>query len=232
MAKCPLCAAQVQDDFGLMECANCGAQLIVHVDGRVEHSGDQGEAKVASGTQVFEFGEAAREIEIDPHRPEKTMAGIAPGDLVPPQSDADEFELPEQASEGTKPPELPAVFEDDSTQAIDDDATVYIPPHAPDSPDLSDIAGFGNSDVSSTREGSLRYTLFVSGIDTVDVRNSFREAITDRKLVWDIDQILRSVKNGEVKIQNVSAAKAFIVASRLRNLPVQVRWEQYAISQT
>lgn len=232
MAQCPLCAAQVQDDFGLIECASCGAQLIVHVDGRVEHSGGASEPEVSPGTEVFEFGEVPREIEMESPRPEKTVANALPADFVPPQDEAAAFELPEQASISARPPELPPVFEDDLTQVMDADATVYTPARAPDSPDLSDIAGFGNSDVSSTREGSLRYNLFVTGIDTVDVRNSFREAITDRKLVWDIDQILRSVKNGEVKIQNVSAAKAFIVVTRLRNLPVQVRWEQYAISQT
>jgi hypothetical protein len=105
-------------------------------------------------------------------------------------------------------------------------------PTAADSPDLSDIARFGNSDVSSARDGSLRYNLWVTGIDTSDVREAFREAITDRRLVWDIDQILRSVKNGEVRIANVSPAKAFIVVTRLRQLPVHVRWEQYAISQS
>ncbi|MGZ3722814.1 MAG: hypothetical protein ACXVA9_07800 [Bdellovibrionales bacterium] len=110
-------------------------------------------------------------------------------------------------------------------------AEVYNPGVAKDSPDLSDIATFGNSD-SSTRDGSLRYNLIITGIDTADVRESFREAITDRKLVWDIDQILRSLKNGEVRIPNVPPPKAYMLISRLRNLPVQVRWEQYAISQT
>lgn len=100
------------------------------------------------------------------------------------------------------------------------------------SPDLSDVARFGNSDLAGSRDGALRYTLFIEGIDTSDVRAAFREAITDRKFVWDIDSILRQVRNGEVTIQNVAPSKAYILITRLRNLPIKVRWEQYAISQT
>ncbi len=99
-------------------------------------------------------------------------------------------------------------------------------------PDLTEIAEFGNSDVSSAREGTLRYNIVVSAIDTSDVREAFRQALTDAKLVWDTAGILRSLKNGEVRLDNVTPAKAFMVVSRLRNLPVKVRWEQYAISQS
>ena len=98
--------------------------------------------------------------------------------------------------------------------------------------DLTDIAEFGNSEVSSSRDGTLRYDIVVTGIDTSDVRESFRQAITDAKLVWDTANILRTLKDGEVKMINVSPAKAFMVISRLRNLPVKVRWEQHAISQS
>jgi hypothetical protein len=100
-----------------------------------------------------------------------------------------------------------------------------------DSHDLSDIGRFGNSDASAVGEGSLRYNIYVSGIDTADVRSQFREAVTDKKMMWDTDLILRSIQNGEVKVAGMSAVKAYILVSRLRNLPVQVRWEQYAISQ-
>jgi hypothetical protein len=105
-------------------------------------------------------------------------------------------------------------------------------PKASDSADLSDIAQFGNSETSGSRDGSLRYNLFISGIDTSDVRMAFREALTDRKFLWDTDQILRSLRNGQVRIENVSATKAHVLISRLRSMPVKIRWEQYAVQQT
>ena len=108
----------------------------------------------------------------------------------------------------------------------------YVSAASSSSPDLSDIAAFGNSEMSGGRDGTLRYNLIIEGIDTADVREAFREAITDRKFAWDIDQILRSVRNGKVQIQNVAPTKGYILVTRLRGLPVKIRWEQYAIQQT
>lgn len=111
-------------------------------------------------------------------------------------------------------------------------AAVYNSAPAANSPDLSDVAAFGNSDISGGRDGNLRYNLIIEGIDTTDVRTALREALTDRKFMWDIDQILRSIRNGKVNIPNVAPTKAYILISRLRGMPVRVRWEQYAIQQT
>lgn len=109
---------------------------------------------------------------------------------------------------------------------------VYVSASSPSSPDLSDVAAFGNSEMSGGRDGTLRYNLIIEGIDTADVREAFREAITDKKFVWDIDQILKSVRNGKVLIPNVAPTKGYILVTRLRNLPLKIRWEQYAIQQT
>jgi hypothetical protein len=224
MAHCPLCHTPVKDDFGLIECGGCGAQLIVHVDGRVEYqdasvpAGDADAIDEEAPTQMvgeesqrFRFASAVREL--DPEEEEQ------PPGIPEPTFDENDFSPPVEDE-----PPAPDQFASQEE--------VYAPPATQDSPDLKDIAGFGNSDLSGARDGSLRYTLFVEGIDTSDVRHAFREALTDRKLMWDTDQILRSLKHGEVKITNVSASKAYILISRLRTLPVRVRWEQYAVHQT
>lgn len=225
MAQCPLCNAKIPDDFGLIECPSCSAQLIVHMDGRVEYSG-------ANESPSETSDEEATPTVLRPHVPEENFDfgdASEPPDVsrfgagaVPP---AEEF-VPAVAAPPAPEEPFPMVPDNDPTEVYRPDAP------AVDSPDLSDIAEFGNSDQASGRDGSLRYNLFITGIDTADVREAFREAITDRKLVWDIDQILRSLKNGEVEIQNVTPPKAYILISRLRAIPVQVRWEQYALSQT
>ena len=221
--------AQVPDDFGLIECAGCKAPLIVHMDGRVEFSG------------VQEASEPANEAEFDNSEPHPEPIKEAAFDFGP--SGEAEFELEpgppvepahEPEPEILEPPAPDATIANFATadeEISDKTAPMYKPEAQPETVDLSDIARFGNSNASSTGDGALRYNLFISGIDTSDVREAFREAITDRKLVWDTEQILRSVKNGEVGIQNVPPTKAYILVSRLRNLPVQVRWEQYAVSQ-
>lgn len=283
MSQCPLCHAQVKDDFGLIECPGCGAQLIVHMDGRLEYQGasevDQREPeaqKEASEVSKLFPPDRAEPLEIEVG--DEAQAGYEPtqmrsADLVPPEKTGEGYRMPEDdmydaardyTSEianhsGDEPPELAEPLEpekeflgaesepepepeqeaqpqdlypDFDGQEVPSQGAVYNSSDSPASPDMSDVARFGNSDISGGREGPLRYNLFIEGVDTVDVREAFREAITDRKLMWDTDQILRSLRNGRVNIQNIAPTKAYILITRLRGLPVQVRWEQYAISQT
>ena len=209
MAQCPNCSASITDDFGLTECANCHAQLLVHIDGQVEFSGSADAQPVAEEPAYEEpayeeptFEEPAYE---EPAYEEPVYAE-APVEESAPSYDFDE---PEPAPE-------PAP----------------VAPVGNDSPDLSDIAAFGNSEASGGREGALRYNVRITGIDTVDVREAVREALTDRKFVWDTDEIVRSIKDGACEIAGVSSVKAHVLITRLRQLPVEVEWEQYAIHQT
>jgi hypothetical protein len=327
MANCPVCEANVVADFGLVECESCGAQLLVHVDGRLEYQG--AETKQVLGAtgpeevppslkkpgEEFEFGDAQRDIVLEDDDGGAAEAPIEFDPLAandPTQVSASDFGQPahditensqenpflEQieaevngasvdfsANANEEPPPMPTAvaFAAEVQAAADagldgdgnfdgggdfgagnevgaEDSGGEENPAAPepplgeynfdepgggaepappvynsapaDSPDLSDVARFGNSELSGSRDGALRYTLFIEGIDTTDVRQAFREAITDRKFVWDTDNILRSVRNGNCTIQNVAPSKAYMLISRLRGLPVKVRWEQYAISQT
>lgn len=220
MAECPVCQAPIADDFGLIECDHCGAQLIVHVDGRVEHSQAGAEADDSDQRPYAPPPEHLPEPEPEFPPPEP--------DLIP---DSEPEPLPEFAPEPLEPEPSPEPTPEYLPEPEPEPEVYQVQPEV-DSPDLSDIARFGNSDSASTRDGHLRYTLRISGIDTADIRNSFREAITDRKFMWDTDQILRSIRNGEVSISNVAASKAYILVTRLRAMPIKVSWEQYAIHQT
>lgn len=231
MAQCPVCSGDIADDFGLIECTHCSAQLIVHVDGRVEHSGAPADeppplvgAQNESGDPEFneeaDFGSSYNE---PPPQPEPEPEPEPEQEY---QSESEDAYESEPSPEATSEPDPNFLDE-----PADEPPPVYSSQPL-DSPDLSDVAEFGNSDQSGARDGALRYTLMISGIDTAAVRDSLREALTDRKLMWDTDQIIRSIRNGRLQIENVSAVKAYVLVSRLRNLPVQIKWEQYAIHQT
>lgn len=266
MAQCPVCASSIADDFGLIECGECGAHLIVHMDGRVEHSG-QGlqehhseESRIASlggepppTEDMAAFQDTYREFEPEAERElEKTQfTPSQPVDLVSnepasgedlfPESPPSTFESlseelpappsedpPDSSGEGAEPSDPLAVL-DSPLEESPGESYQSSEGAAIDSPDLADVARFGNSPNSGGREGSLRYTLWIEGIDTADVRNAFKEAITDKKLLWDTEKILKSIHKGRVAIENVSSIKAQVVVTRLKHLPIQVKWEQHAI---
>jgi len=95
---------------------------------------------------------------------------------------------------------------------------------------VSPFESFASSDATSrSHDGNLRYTLKISGVDTADLRKELLEALTDRKFLWDAEAILKTIRNGELKIVDLNAVKAAVLVARLKSLPFQVSWEQYAL---
>lgn len=241
MGNCPNCGAVVNEDFGLAECTKCKAQLIVHMDGRVEVQGEEppplaAEAELEPPPEVFppQSDEFENQFAAEAEPPAESDLNLELGEEAPLALDQaleeEPIEPPPPPSEEVVPEEVP--FDGNEPVAHSEEPQVYRSPGAAaDSPNLSDLADFANSEESGGREGPLRYTLLIAGIDTADVREAFREALTDRKFMWDIEQILRGIRQGNVRIENVPPGKAYILVNRLRNLPLKIRWEQNAIVQ-
>jgi hypothetical protein len=105
------------------------------------------------------------------------------------------------------------------------------PPPTPPIEDLRSIAEFGNSEASLAREGAYRFTLYVGGIDTAEIRQEIRFQLSDSRFLWDVDALLATIKNGELIVSDISAVKAALAVQRLKLLPVDLKWEQHAIHQ-
>ena len=171
-SHCPSCQSEIHsDEFGLIACPNCGAQIMVGIDGAVE---------------------SPDEVPLE-----------NPAIVVAPES-MDVSESP------------PEPIEVEPIKNIDP-------------VNLSDIAEYGNSPISQARDGTLRFHVHLTNIDTADVRKAVREILADSRFLFDVDQIINSIRNGEVKISDVTPVKAAILIQRLRPLAVGISWEQYAI---
>ena len=90
---------------------------------------------------------------------------------------------------------------------------------------------FANSEVSSAKDGPLLFRILISGIDTKEIRESIREVLQDSRFAWDSNEIFSKVSKGHLAINDLSPVKASILVTRIKRLPVQIRWEQYAITQ-
>ena len=100
----------------------------------------------------------------------------------------------------------------------------------PDDPlDLND---FANSEISQAKDGHLLFRLYIDGIDSKEIRDSLREAITDQRFAWDASRIMANVTKGKLKIDQLPPVKAVILVNRIKRLPIQIRWEQYEITQS
>lgn len=90
-----------------------------------------------------------------------------------------------------------------------------------------EISDFGNTDAQLA---GLNYDLEVSGIDTQETKNLFKEAIEDSKFAWDAFEIMKSVKNGRVEIKKLSPAKAYLLAKRIQFLDIEKTWKQNVLT--
>lgn len=90
-----------------------------------------------------------------------------------------------------------------------------------------EISDFGNTEVQIA---TLNYDLTVEGLDTIEIRSLFREAIEDLKFGWDVSEIMNKITNGSIVFEKLNPVKAFILAKRLQFIDVEKKWRQNAIS--
>jgi hypothetical protein len=226
----------------LVDCPSCGAQVLLDLDGppvvspvleasmsglSVPQNGD-GAASDFQETQAH-FGGDANDLSLfdsvdDEARTELVSKDSLANNLV--ESKLNEHEPDADKSDVLEPlainvSELRFPSKSPSLQTNRPSTT----------PDMSDIAEFGNSTVSQGREGILRFNLYITGIDTADLRNEIRDALRDDRFLWDTENIISKIKNGELVLNEITPVKSAILLQRLRSISVDIRWEQYAVHQ-
>lgn len=196
MAVCPKCNANIKDDFGLVECSECGAQILLQDD----------ISQVLMDEVSTELGEGEAIAELD------SMPVSA--DLL--EQDIFDMSQPSEVSAPTPVAEFSISNSDEKLS----------------SPDMGDIADFGNSASSQGREGLLRYNILISGIDTSELRSQIKEALADQRFLWDVEGLILTIQNGTLCMRDLTAVKSSLLLQKIRALDVKVQWEQYAIHQT
>jgi hypothetical protein len=252
MPQCPVCAAEISDDFGLIECSNCKTPLLVQMDGSVQSMAEDA---------------SASEVSVDTTRSSHSSEVTAPTDAAAmPVNDVMNMDLSDLLVDEAMSPDFGAEEAVDAIAGVDMSEAPLVgrdeepepPPPLPDEaqsaleneiPEVSDVDAFFDepeptpaaaapiTDLShlanetEAQNGPLVYTVLVSGIDTAEIRKEFRDLIADRRFLLDVDAILRSINAGRVRMKNITAVKAVLLIHRLRSLPVHVQWEQHVVHQ-
>ena len=201
MAQCPSCQNELPDDFGLVDCSHCSAGLYIEFDGSVRLR-EQG----GVGTTPVPISHSA-------HNQNEDMAEqirVEPPILL--ETEPEASEIIEEVPLNPLPPMILA--EPARTDQV-----------------LEDLVAFGNSQVSSSRDGAYFYDLVISGIDSADLRLEVKEALTDQLFLWDAEAMIRTMDLGELVLRQMTSVKAALVVQRLMSLPVKLKWTQHAISE-
>ena len=93
------------------------------------------------------------------------------------------------------------------------------------------LNAYANSEISQAKDGLLSFQLLISGIDSKELRESLREALQDSRFGWTAATLMSKIRKGVLRIDNISSVKTSILVNRIKRLPIQIRWEQHAITQ-
>jgi hypothetical protein len=86
-----------------------------------------------------------------------------------------------------------------------------------------EIADYGNQEEVIS---SISYDVKIQGLDSKEVMLLFKESIEDSKFAWLTQDILGQIKNGEVTLRNLNPIQAFVLASRIQFLDLDIEWKQ------
>ncbi|MNT45144.1 hypothetical protein D3C72_1817090 [compost metagenome] len=139
--------------------------------------------------------------------------------------EAPAFEVPAQdAYTENEPTEQETPY--DFGQTLDQSQTV-VKPSIADTSDFSDVTDFANA---NTVTGPLAYTVIIEGIESNQLVNLVKEAMTDSRFAWDVTGHLLRIGGGKLVIEGINPAKASILVQRLKYLPLKISWRQDVLS--
>lgn len=116
-----------------------------------------------------------------------------------------------------------APYDFGQTLDITSEANLEVKQNITDSPDFSDVTDFANANTSL---GPISYTLIIEGIDSARLTSELKEAMTDSRFAWDVEEVLSSKKSDTLVLNSLSPAKASILVSRIKYLPFKISWRQ------
>lgn len=219
MATCPHCQTSLPDDFGLLECPNCHASVFVDMDGNVIHEAKKSEsvAEVATQDERTQFiaQDSVPAMAEEPLQEEFQQA-VEQGFEEQQNAEASnetEFAQPNRIVEPEKENSQENWQVSSSEEAF------------------AEVTAFGNEDHTYQNDGPLSYVVTISGIDSKDLEDRLKEVLSDKKLVLDMDRLLPTLKNGQLKITDLNPAKAYVLVSKIYDLPITVEWEQHVLSE-
>ncbi|MEK6555480.1 MAG: hypothetical protein AABZ31_09580 [Bdellovibrionota bacterium] len=228
MTACPNCQTENDADFGLVSCVSCGRAFFIEIDGsaRAADAAPVAESSAPkAGTFASQVSDQLSNILMeDLSAPVNFSANDSSGESVSGESSDDFSNNDENNFFGLSSSDEPVVV----PQAIVAAARTEV---RKENPDMREVAAFGNSDASLAREGGYRFNLSIYGIDSSDIRQEVKDALTDARFLWDLESLLGKIDQGVLQLNDLSAVKSALIVQRLKTLPVDIKWEQYAIHQ-
>lgn len=200
MSQCPKCQSEIPESaFGLYTCTSCSSVLNVDMEGRSYFAED-----------------------MSPQSVDQNFSGSV--------------EVSESDQEVSLIKEIQQNYSQMSPEEDMSGRTVAIDPYTlPDrqadlsSTSFEDVVKYAQSESSNAASGAFYYDVLLEGIDSEDLRVSVREALRDVRFGWKVEDQMGKVRRGTLLLEKLNPVKASIVISRLKSLPLKIKWSQNGI---
>lgn len=235
---CPQCGTELAKDgaldFGMATCPSCHAVIFIDIEGKAHSEIQNSENQVDQPLEQEQSLESAGDPE-SYQQFDGDSGGYSADQQFGSQPDAqaEVQEIPQLDSNI----ELSTDLQQQPNGIEDEQSLVDSPIGNYDSPQeyqeiVADSAADSGESMSTfansnTENGSLNYTIVVSGIDTHELRQKIQEAIGAPQFQWDTNELMQSILDGRLEIKNVNAVKASRAVDVLKNLPLQISWSQH-----
>lgn len=165
-------------------------------------------------------------VEPPPSEPSWSAPETPAAEFAPPAEVATEFAAVEEAPEAIT--ETP-MAEESAPEPYNFDQPLGAPsaPTVTDSGDFSEVTSYANSEAAT---GPISYLIVVRGLELADTFEKLREALTDSRFGWDVEEVMSRVRSGELTLKGLNPTKASILVSRIKYLPVELEWKQEVFS--
>ncbi len=210
-----------------------------------EAGGDLGISEAHSTPSQFETIQSSDEAVAQGFSLELSSPGSAPEVGIAPFENSPNVEIPAVEESVEVPPlevptDAPAETTTEGPAEINEDFADFfgetekpqrVSP-AVNPKDPLGVRGYAENELSQAKGGGLLFKLRISGIDSKELREEIRQALKDSRFGWSLSEVMGPdrLRVGVLVITNLNAVKTSIIVNRIKHLPVEIRWEQYAIT--
>jgi hypothetical protein len=123
-------------------------------------------------------------------------------------------------------PEGPNDQQEESSLDEDEESPEQFPMAAQADSAPVDVTEFANSEESSLEEGELMYDIFISRIDSKDLRDEVKFVLMDEKLKLNHGEYIKKIKGGKLTVPDLNPIKAKRVVEQLQYSDLDIKWKQ------
>ncbi len=222
-ANCPQCSNPVFEDFGVAVCSNCHSVLFIDMDGNASIT-EPHQTLLEDTANSFSQPEPKSEGDVGYEVDSNSEADLKFEELAKFEQDLP-LEPTSEQSTSYRFTDQNKQIDEQPAEIVKTETNSFASPESNSLPELPSDLSAADMEV-----GVLSYDLLIENIDTKEIRSQLQDIFSEPKFHWDAAELLKKIKMGKLRLENINAAKASVLVQKISEMPVKVSWKQNAFN--